>query len=334
MLDAHPRVYAPNTMALGLLCAGYDGNTHQHDPKDWSALLDEVCRRVNASTFYTGVRVEKKELAAEVAVNDLGSLYMYAYYKGMRQRGADRIVIKEHQAWRIADFFLRKFPYAKVVVQVRDPRDHAVSCKKLGYLYAAYHGSVARAARMWSMDQHGALQLRVKYGMDKVRIHRYEDLVLNPRETLKDICEFLQLDWQETMLDFHLAQSELRGRSKEYLHNMWANLDRPVMISSTGQWKENLNPFELRTVEREVGALLSVFGYDAKPEKEKTVGYVRYGLYKLRAAVRYAVVTLGIWLAWLLITRDRHVPINVVLGNAVRAHLPYERFRDRLGYRL
>lgn len=60
MLDAHPRVYAPNTMALGLLCAGYDGNTREHDPEGWSAILDEVCRRVNASTFYTGVRVEKK----------------------------------------------------------------------------------------------------------------------------------------------------------------------------------------------------------------------------------------------------------------------------------
>jgi hypothetical protein len=140
------------------------------------------------------VRVEKKELAAKVAVNDTGNLYLYAYYKGMRQRGADRLVIKEHQAWRIADFFLRQFPHAKIVVQVRDPRDHAVSCKKLGHLYAAYHGSVARAARMWSMDQHGALQLRAKYGVDKVRINRYEDLVLRPRETLQGICEFLQLD--------------------------------------------------------------------------------------------------------------------------------------------
>jgi hypothetical protein len=327
-------VYAPNTMALGLLCAGYDGNTREHDPEGWSAILNEVCRRVNASTFYTGVRVEKKELAAKVAINDTGNLYLYAYYKGMRQRGADRLVIKEHQAWRIADFFLRQFPHAKIVVQVRDPCDHAVSCKKLGHLYAAYHGSVARAARMWSMDQHGALQLRAKYGVDKVRINRYENLVLRPRETLQGICEFLQLDWQESMLDFHLAQSAQRGRLKEYLHNMWANLDRPVMTSSIGQWKENLKPSELRTVEHEVGALLSVFGYDASREEENTVGYVRYGLCRLCAAIRYAIVTLGIWLAWLLITCDRHVPIDVVFGNAVRAHLPCERFRDRLGYRL
>jgi hypothetical protein len=128
MLDAHPRVFAPNTMALGHLCADYTGLAGGNVPHGWQSVRSEVCRRVNASTFYTGVHVEKQELAAAVAENDIGSLYLHAYYKGMKQNGADRIVIKEHQAWRIAPFFLRWFPRAKIIVQVRDPRDHAISC--------------------------------------------------------------------------------------------------------------------------------------------------------------------------------------------------------------
>lgn len=334
MLDAHPRVYAPNTMALGLLCAEYDGNKQGHGSEDWNATLDEVERRVNASTFYTGVRVERNELAARVEVNDTGGLYLYAYYRGMRQRGADCLVIKEHQAWRIADYFLGQFPKAKILVQVRDPRDHAVSCKKLGRLYTAYHGSVARAARMWSIDQQGALQLKANYGADKVWVHCYEDLVMCPRETLEGICRFLQLDWQESMLNFHIGQAALKRKAKGYLHNMWANLDCPVMAGSVSQWKEKLTPFELITVEREVGSLLTVFGYEGSLQNETSVSHLTYYLYRICAAAWYAIITTYIWLAWLIVTQNPSVPIDVVLGNTVRAHLPYEHFRDRLGYRL
>lgn len=333
MLDAHPRVYAPNTMALGLLCASYDSHNREHDLEGWKAILGEVCRRVNASTHYAGVSVEEQELAKNIPVNDAGSLYLYPYYKGMIQCGAERLITKEHQAWRIAEFFLREFPHSKIVVQVRDPRDHAVSCKKLANLYAAYHGSVPRAARMWAMDQYGALQIREEYGAGIVRIHRYEDLVLHPRETLQGICDFLELEWNESMLDYHHAQAELKKQSNKYLHNMWANLDKPVNASSVGQWKKLLKPYELRAVEREVSPLCSEFGYDAGFPIDSALGDFVCAVYRFCAAVRYTIVTVGIWLAWLFITGDYRVPLHIVFGNAVYAHLPYQRFRDSIGFR-
>jgi Sulfotransferase family len=332
LLDAHPDVFAPNTMALGLLCADYDSRQGNY-PQTWNSLLLEVTRRINASTFYTGVEVDAQEITQDVAENDTAGLYLYAYYQGMRDRGANRLVIKEHQAWRLAPFFLKNFPRSKIVVQVRDPRDHAVSCRRLAKLYAAYHGSLPRAARMWATDQYEALQLEERYGSRTVRIHRYEDLVLDPVKTLQGICEFLELEWKESMLDFHILQAEQMQQSERYLRNMWANLDCPVTSGSVGQWKEHLRPYELRAIIREVGPLLSMFGYEADC-RDETKRSKSLSVYRLLAASRYSLVTTGIWLAWLVVTRDYHVPLDVVLGNAVRAHLPYERFRDRLGYRL
>jgi hypothetical protein len=214
-------------------------------------------------------------------------------------------------------------------------RTLVISCKKLGRLYAAYHGSVARAARMWSIDQRGALQLREHCGANIVRIHRYEDLVLRPRETLQGICEFLEIEWQESMLEYHLAQAAQRERSTQYLHRMWANLDRPVTTTSVGQWEKKLTPSELRVVETEVGSLLPAFGYFPEAAEARGIGTLGFTVtYRLWSTTRYVVGTLVIWLAWLLVTRDFQVPLDVVLGKAVRAHLPYERFRDRFGYRL
>jgi hypothetical protein len=322
-------------MALGLLCAEYDSNVSEHDTERWKSVLREVCRRINDSTFYTGVSVEEEELSQNIMPRDIGSLYLYAYYKGMVQYGADRLMIKEHQSWRIAPFFLKKFPKSKLIVQVRDPRDNVASCKKLANLYIVYHGSITRAARMWTKDQLGALQLLKIFGEGVVRIHRYEDLVLDPRKTLQGVCEFLGLEWQESMLQYYHAQAEQRKRSEKYLYNMWANLDQPVKSNSVNQWKENLKTYELRSVERECGLLLTEFGYvPSWPDKISLGGSIFHTMYQLYETIRYLIITAFIWLAWLVRTHDYSVPFNVVLGNTVRAHLPYERFRDRLGYRL
>jgi hypothetical protein len=319
-------------MALGLYCASHRSSIKDQD--DWGIVLGEISKRVNASTFYTGVLVEENELLENVSFNDMSWLYQYAYQKGMIQNRANKIVIKEHQAWRLAEFFLDCFPDSKIVIQVRDPRDHAVSCKKLGKLYSAYHGSISRAARMWVIDQSNAIKLIDKFGSDRVRVHKYEDLVQNSKETLLGLCNFLEIEWSDSMFDYHLAQANKKKISEKYLSNMWANLDRPIKTNSVGQWKTKLNRAELQIIQREVGSLLTTFGYDQSPCNYSKIGSMICSLYQACDFLRYILVTVFIWCMWLLFTRDYRVPFNILCGNAVRAHHPYEYFRDRFGFRL
>ena len=333
LFNAHPDVYAPNTMALGHLCSDYYFQNQGKNPEAWASLAAESAYRINESSFYTGVKVTKAELLGSVVKDDAMGLYLYAYYKGMRNCGANRLVIKEHQPWRLVPFFSSVFRDFKVIVQTRDPMDHAVSCKKLGRLYAAYHGSVPRAAKVWAREQGEAISLRERFGVGRVRFHRYEDLVNDPRATLRDICAFLGFEWQESMLGFHIEQKRTIEQGGNYLHNMWANLDGPVNPRSVGQWQRYLRRYELNSVMRETGSLLSKCGYI----KDGNVGICETladEIYRLSAAVRFWTVTASIWLAWIALRRDLSMPCAVVTGDAVRAHRPYERFRDRLGYQL
>lgn len=334
ILDSHTRIYAPNTMALGHLCYEYIRNRNRFRGKNWNSMVTEVCRRINSSEFYSGVSVDEAEIYQNVNEDDIGGLYLYPYCKGLKQFGADRIMIKEHQAWRISSFFLNAFSNSKIIIQVRDPRDHVVSCKKLGKLYKSYHGSVPRAAKMWQTDQLGALSIYKRFGNNIVRFYYYEDLVHKPQKVLKDICEFIDIEWQERMLDFHLIEKKRKLRSKQYLHNMWANLDRPLNQSSVGQWKNKLNKFELKVVTTMVKPIINEFGYNIIDQKESYLEKATFLFFSFLAHFRYMVVTTLIWLAWLWTHQDIKVPLNVILGNTVRAHLSYERFRDRIGYRL
>ena len=321
-------------MSLGHLCADYSNGLNAHNADDWKALVKEVCRRTNDSTYQTGVSVNEQELLDNVARHDAVGLYMYPYYKGMDEHGARCVMIKEHQGWRLASFMLKAFPDAKIIAQVRDPRGHAASCKKLGKLHVAYHGSIQRAAQMWAQDASGAVELKETLGENVVRLHRYEDLVSQPRETLQAMCKFLDLPWDEAMLEFYTAQQAAKKRlSNKYRQNMWANLDRPVSTRSVKQWEKDLRPCEVRIVESEAGALLQRFEYEFSG-RGSIISRMLCRVYKLGAAVRHALVARGIWLAWLASTRDTRVEPSVIRGDAIQALLPYERFRDRLAYRL
>ncbi len=331
LFDAHTDVYAPNTMALGHLCVEYH-NSKEKSQSSWKDIVQEASRRINESTFYTGVSVHENELMENVAQHDSCALYLYAYRKGMRLFGARRVVIKEHQAWLVVPFVMKAHPDTKIIVQVRDPRDHAVSCKRLAGLYETYHGSVQRAARMWANDQRAALGLSDELGDTVVRIHRYEELVRQPRPTLADIFAFLDLPWQNSVLDFHSLEAAKKERSKQYLLSMWANLDKPITADSAGRWEGRLTPCEVRVIEQEAGELLHRFGYGTAPRNSGVSAACH--VYRYASAVRFFLVTLVLWLGWLLRTGNYRVPKAVLLGTAVRGHRPYERFRDRLGYRL
>ena len=115
---------------------------------------------------------------------------------------------------------------------------------------------------------------------------------------------------------------------------MWANLDSPITSKSVGQWRKGLRSYELRLVEREAGPLLGDLGYDPSRQDESTSGDLNAIVYRIWAATRYCLATLAICLMWLIATGGDGVPLKVILGNTVRAHLPFERFRDRFGYRL
>ena len=73
----------------------------------------------------------------------------------------------------------------------------------------------------------------------------YEDLVLALEENSRAIAEFLELEWQNDILDFQVADGKVKTASK------W-QVREPIYKHSVGRWKKyekELLPL-LRTLER------------------------------------------------------------------------------------
>lgn len=150
----------------------------------------------------------------------------------------------------------------RIVHIVRDPRAVAASQKQrwrrreLGASRLPLHEMVRNrvsyhvftVARMWRRATSVALDLR---GHPRFRIVQYEDLVRRPEDTVRDLCTFLDVDWQPSMLDIPFTGSSgARDVGR-----------RGIASDRVESWRQVLAPSEVKHVEDVCGDLMHDFGY-------------------------------------------------------------------------
>ena len=111
--------------------------------------------------------------------------------------------------------FLAMNSHIKLLWMLRDPRDWAMSKIVRGYerdsYDATFDGVVADLFHMFRLYKQVA-----KYMPERIKTVKMEYLIKNPQKELKEICEFLQINYTEDLLDFrhNLAKKNLKTRYK------------------------------------------------------------------------------------------------------------------------
>jgi hypothetical protein len=155
---------------------------------------------------------------------------------------------------RIPDF-LTMFPDAKVIHVMRDPRDATASYKKLTYEpgYTYLDCAVNSLHAMQSISEY-----QDRFGKDRVYWIRMEDLVSQPEQAARAMCEFLELDFDPGMID--------PTRFRDKAGKPWDNnsVFCPNMTGISGdfeRWRTELTTSEVLFVEMLAASQMSKFGY-------------------------------------------------------------------------
>lgn len=168
-------------------------------------------------------------------------------------------LVKENNAHQMLPFLVDCFPDAKFIFQVRDPRDFLLSAvaRRKRWLGNKF-GSVRNALNVWRDDQIGGLNAYGLLGPERVFLQRYEDLVGNFEVTVARLCEFLGLDFDQRMRNFHEADHAqnlaVKGGPRE-------NLAKPLMTDNFRKYRKALSRGRVKMVEAHVGDLMDRFGY-------------------------------------------------------------------------
>lgn len=160
-------------------------------------------------------------------------------------------------------------PEARFIHLIRDGRDVAASVR--GLPFAPGDGSIEAIACDWrdriveAREDAGALKHYFEV--------RYERLVGDPEHVLRELCEYVALDFDDAMLQAHERASTVMGRLPERRRNgdgtvtkdervaRHAQLANPPDPARVGRWRTLLTADEVARFEAQAGDLLRELGY-------------------------------------------------------------------------
>ncbi|MCP5096452.1 MAG: sulfotransferase [Chloroflexi bacterium] len=151
-----------------------------------------------------------------------------------------------------ASSLLQIFPNAKFIHIVRDGRAVATSIRPLDW----GPNTIIKASRWWMRMVSFGLAAESELTNDRIIRVRYEDLVLNPEGTLRQLCDFLGFEYEPTM-------PEATGfRPPQYTTQQHKLVGKSAKTTSVSRWKETLTPREIEIFENQTRNFLTHLGYD------------------------------------------------------------------------
>jgi hypothetical protein len=166
------------------------------------------------------------------------ALYREDFWQRVRACGIDtngKLVV-EQTAFNTVylPLILRLFPESRIIFALRDPRDVVFGCFRRRFApnrFTLELNSLEGAARLYCEAMHLAETCRQRLGFRPFDI-RNEDLIAGFDRETRRLCEFVGLDWDESVRDFHRAS---RDRSLTTVSGL--QVRRGLAGDGVGQWR-------------------------------------------------------------------------------------------------
>ena len=228
----------------------------------WFFIRDLQTNKATSQTFSFSIfklTLEEAEAAlAEAAPTNYSGAASALFRACARKMGKQRWGDKTPRHVLHISWFAEAFPNAKFVHVIRDGRDVAISLLKVGWV-----SSFLQAAHHWQERVGAGVTAGSALGKDQYYELHYEQLLMNPEKTLKNLCNWLELEYTPQMLQQHETATTHISRDW-HLHEMVA---KPVDPSRAYAWKQKLSRREVADFESVAGDLLKKLGYEVSGAK-------------------------------------------------------------------
>jgi hypothetical protein len=269
MLDAHPELAIPGeTHWVPKLIKAFERSPQS--PEDAANLAIDHKRWGDFHLDAAELRARIAALDPLTAADTIRAFYaLYLEREGKRRYG-DKTPGYVKEMRRIQ----RVLPEARFVHIIRDGRDVAISHLRMNWGPETY----AQSARLW--------RNRIRKGrkmapsIEHYTEVRFEELVADTEGVLRRVCEFIELDFDPVMLDYHERASErLAEKARELPRKnrppqpAAARLEshrlanEPPRSDRIEMWRERMTPEEVAEYESVAGDILVELGYPLASEE-------------------------------------------------------------------
>jgi hypothetical protein len=143
---------------------------------------------------------------------------------------------------------------------LRDPRDNYVSYRRKHLDWSAEF-----FAANWKRSTQAGIENRQRFGPQRYYILRYEDLTRSPEEQLQKLQDFLQIEWDASLVAPTRAGEQWSGNS---MFGGAANEFQGISPAPVGRWKGKLSISQAVVIEMRLGKLLEACSYSPEALSE------------------------------------------------------------------
>jgi tetratricopeptide (TPR) repeat protein len=191
-------------------------------------------------------------------LDELRQAYWNSMEGALRESIDGRLLIdKNPEMTMLLPLVARAFPEMKILFALRDPRDVVISCftQQLPLNPVSVHYfSLESTAQKYAKTMHAWLKLRGILVNPWIEV-RYEDLVADLEGQARKVLEFLNLSWDERVLEYH------RRAQQKHVHSpTYEAVTKPVYSSSVGRWRNYAK--QLEPCQEILQPFVEAFGYD------------------------------------------------------------------------
>jgi hypothetical protein len=264
MLDAHPDVAIPGeTHWVPKLIKSFERS--KQTPDDAADLIIDHKR-------WGDFHLDAEELRARIAEVDPVNAadVIRAFYRVYAEReGKTRYGDKTPGYVKEMPRIQRVLPEARFVHIIRDGRDVSLSHLRMNWGPESY----AESARLWRNRIRKARKQAPRIN-NYMEIH-FEQLVADTEGVLRQVCDFVELEFDPVMLDYHeRAEGRLAEKARELPRKnrppqpAEARLEshklakEPPRSDRVGMWRERMTEEEIAEYEAVAGDMLVELGYE------------------------------------------------------------------------
>jgi hypothetical protein len=210
--------------------------------RDYSEIDGEEVRRIFAES------IQERGGGSDAALP--AAMFSYGIVTGQVNEKTKYWVEKTPYNEEYIQNVFKYWPDSKCLHIVRDPRDNYASYKRKQADWQPEHFAYS----WWKSVRHGLKNFQ-RFGSSRYLIIRYEDLVENPEEKIKEIIAFLGID------DDPILRRPTRAGGIWMGNSMFGDNFRRISAKPTGRYHENLQMDEIRYLECLLRPEMKRFGY-------------------------------------------------------------------------
>ena len=236
LLTSHPR---SGTTLLEQVLDSHPGATSADELQIMVELVNSPLGRTASPNESAPSVLDRTSLED---LNRLRRDYWLGIEGALRQPVGGRLLVdKNPEMTYLLPLVARVFPEMKIVFALRDPRDVVVSCfmqqlplnaTSVNYL------SLEGTAKKYAASMRAWLKIRGMLRNPWIEI-RYEDMVADLEGQARKVLDFLELPWDEQVLEYH------RRAQRKHVHSpTYEAVTKPVYTSSVARWRNYATQLE------------------------------------------------------------------------------------------